>query len=525
MLRALWGVVMSHANVTLAALVAVAACVAWFIISSLLSRKLKRPLGPLRFPIVGNALQFPQTQQWLTFSRWAEKYGDVVYLEVFGKPLVLLNSAKAARDLLEQRSTIYSDRPRLEMASLSGFDKVFVLSQPNDSWRLQRKIIAQDLSSRMMPRYHAFQEAEARLLAKNLIERPGQLESHVKQRIGTIIIRITYGRYISGENDPLLAIGRASMDIFSRAAEPGLWLVDSIPMLKDLPAWLPGMGFLTTAKGWREIVYKSAWDPYHWSKRSFELGTVLLPNTCATALQEKQGKLPADLAEEVAWAACTMHAGGIHTSVISTLNFFLAMVLNPAIQAKAQKEIDAVIGRDRLPTIADRSSLPYVRSIVTEVFRLNPAIPLGIPHSLSTDDIYQGMHLPQGSIIIPNIWHMLHDPAIFPNPMKFDPDRYRNLDSEMEKVNSVFGFGRRICPGKDFGESNVFAIAATLLATCDIRPAVDARGNNVIPNVVYSSGSLSFPSKFDCTIKPRSKQAYDLLGYSALEKPDSSLVN
>jgi cytochrome P450 len=64
--------------------------------------------------------------------------------------------------------------------------------------------------------------------------------------------------------------------------------------------------------------------------------------------------------------------------VIGTLNFFLAMMLNPTVQAKAQKEIGSVIGRERLPTISDKASLPYVRSIVTEVFRLNPAIPLGI---------------------------------------------------------------------------------------------------------------------------------------------------
>lgn len=59
------------------------------------------------------------------------------------------------------------------------------------------------------------------------------------------------------------------------------------------------------------------------------------------------------------------------------MNFFLAMMLNPAVQAKAQAEIDSVVGRDRLPTIADQASLPYVRSVVTEVFRLNPPIPLG----------------------------------------------------------------------------------------------------------------------------------------------------
>lgn len=104
----------------------------------------------------------------------------------------------------------------------------------------------------------------------------------------------------------------------------------------------------------------------------------------------------------------------------SALSFFLEMMRNPAVQAKAQKEIDSVIGRERLPMISDKASLPYVRSVVTEVFRLNPAIPLGlylsnktlspiepksgIPHALNRDDEYEGMHLPKGSILIPNVW-------------------------------------------------------------------------------------------------------------------------
>ncbi|KAK7039437.1 putative monooxygenase [Favolaschia claudopus] len=510
------------------ALVLAAVCLGWLIVSTLLSRKsTKTPPGPPRLPILGNALQMPQTYPWLTFSNWAKSYGDLVYLEALGQPLVLLNTPKAAKDLLEQRSALYSDRPRLEMAHLSGFDKVFVLAPSNDNWRQQRKIINQDLAPRMIPRYHAFQEAEARLLAKNIIQGQGALEPLVKLRIGTIIIRITYGHYASSENDPFISSSRTSMDIFSRASEPGVWLVDSLPMLKKLPAWLPGANFLNTAKGWREVVSNSAWSAYLWSKRSYDNGTVLLPNTCATTFQEAEGKLSADVEEQLVWASTTMVAGGIHTSVISTMNFFLAMMLNPAIQANAQKEIDSVVGHDRLPTIADRESLPYVRSIVTEVFRLNPAIPLGIPHSLNQDDMYEGMHIPKGSIVIPNIWHMLHDPNEFTNPMKFDPDRYRNLDSEMEKVTDlVFGFGRRLCPGKAFGEGNVFAIAATLLATCDILPPRDLKGEEFFPEVVYSSGSLSFPSQFDCTIKPRSEHALELLSHSAFDAPpDSSLVN
>ena len=53
------------------------------------------------------------------------------------------------------------------------------------------------------------------------------------------------------------------------------------------------------------------------------------------------------------------------------------MVLNPHVQARAQQEIDAVIGTDRLPTIADRKDLPYIGALVKEVLRWNPVTPLG----------------------------------------------------------------------------------------------------------------------------------------------------
>ncbi|KAJ6471942.1 putative monooxygenase [Mycena sanguinolenta] len=502
-----------------------AACVGWLIVS-LFSPKTKRPPGPRRLPILGNALQIPATFQWLTFSKWAKEYGDLVYLEVFGQPLILLNTHKFAKDLLEQRSAIYSDRPHLEMADLCGFDKAFVLYPAHDNWRQQRKIVTQDVGPRMLQRYHAFQEAEARLLAKNAIDDPGQLEGLVKRRIGTIIIRIVYGHYVSANDDLFLTLGRASMDIFSRASEPGVWLVDSIPMLKYLPSWLPGAGFLTLAQSWSEIVHKAAWDTYLCSKDSYESGSVLLPNTCSTALEAVNGTPPRDLEEQVVWAACTMMAGGMDTSMISTLNLFLEMMLNREVQLKARNEIDSVIGRHRLPTIADRQSLPYVRSIVTEIFRLNPGAPLGIAHALRENDVYDGVGLPKGSIVIPNIWHMLHDPAVFADPMRFDPDRYQNLDSEMAKVTDVvFGFGRRVCPGKAFGENTIFAFAATLLATCDIFPAVDENGRAIIPNVTYSPGIISFPSRFDCNIRARSNHAYELLSHSAMDAPDSSLNN
>ena len=60
--------------------------------------------------------------------------------------------------------------------------------------------------------------------------------------------------------------------------------------------------------------------------------------------------------------------------------WLLAMLAYPDTQARAQAELDAVVGRARLPTFADYHSLPYIRAMVKEVLRWRPVGPLGIPH-------------------------------------------------------------------------------------------------------------------------------------------------
>jgi len=79
----------------------------------LASRKQSLPPGPPGKLISGNAHQLPNTKRWLTYAKWAETYGPVIYFRIFHKRFVVLNSAKAVVDLLENRSSIYSDRPKV----------------------------------------------------------------------------------------------------------------------------------------------------------------------------------------------------------------------------------------------------------------------------------------------------------------------------------------------------------------------------------------------------------------------------
>ena len=86
--------------------------------------------------------------------------------------------------------------------------------------------------------------------------------------------------------------------------------------------------------------------------------------------------------------------------------FILAMTLWPDVQARAQAELDALLGRAfaRPPSLTDRAALPYLNALVLEVLRWNPAVPLGLAHQLAQHDVYRGRWLREGTVIWANIW-------------------------------------------------------------------------------------------------------------------------
>lgn len=80
------------------------------------------------------------------------------------------------------------------------------------------------------------------------------------------------------------------------------------------------------------------------------------------------------------------------------------MVKYPEVQAKAQRELDSVLGPNQLPSFADQDSLPYLTAIVKECLRWEPLLPFSVPHRATADDTYNGYFIPAGTIVIPNTW-------------------------------------------------------------------------------------------------------------------------
>lgn len=121
------------------------------------------------------------------------------------------------------------------------------------------------------------------------------------------------------------------------------------------------------------------------------------------------------------------------------------MLRFPEVYKKAQEEIDRFVGRDRLPTMEDEQSLPYIRALQLELLRWRPVVPLVQPHIASQEDEYNGYRIPKGSLIWPNLQAMSKNKGIYPDPEQLKPERFLNKDGSFARRDeiSIFGYGRR----------------------------------------------------------------------------------
>jgi len=182
------------------------------------------------------------------------------------------------------------------------------------------------------------------------------------------------------------------------------------------------------------------------------------------------------------------------------------MTINPAVQQKAQAEIDRVIGPNRLPTASDRDQLPYIDAIVKEVLRWHPVAPMALPHCSTEDDVVEGYWIPKGSMLFANVWHFTHDPNVYAEPERFNPDRFLAINGhtpEPDPHNFAFGFGRRVCPGRILADNALFLNIAQSLAVFTVSKAKDAAGKEIEPEVKFLPGVVSHPAPYVNRIEAR----------------------
>ena len=177
--------------------------------------------------------------------------------------------------------------------------------------------------------------------------------------------------------------------------------------------------------------------------------------------------------------SCDIHSKiSRHGQSVSGLeNLILALVLHPEAQRKAQMELDAVIGEDRLPKFEDRAQLPYVNALCVEVQRWRPVLPLSLPHMTSQNDAYGEFFIPKGTIIMGNAWYAFVSaqtcvPSHIPSALKGQSSTAR---LHMAPDLRILSQSVSLSQGSSYPQRNL-----------------DLEGGGNLPSSIYSAEFLSY---------------------------------
>ncbi|KIJ08454.1 hypothetical protein PAXINDRAFT_18409 [Paxillus involutus ATCC 200175] len=465
------------------------------------------PPGPKPLPLLGNVLSMDTVELFNSFTEWHADYGDIVYSRVLNQDVIILGKHPLACDLLEKRSQIYSDRPFIATLKPFGLDFDFAFTPYGDHWRLCRRIFHQTFRDDVAITFRPMQLRRARQLVVNMLDEPDQYAIHYTTFSAAIALSAVYDYEPSPRNDPIVQTVNQFHEVCMSGTTPGkAILLKVFPFLLHIPDWFPGSSLKREAKHSREWARKLIDTPYQYVQK--RMGTISenpafsMVSDHITRMQQYDEPYRSKYETALKHASATAVIGAAGTTSAVLMVFTLAMVQNPHVWKRAQAEIDAVIGMDRLPELDDRSSLPYVEAVLRETMRWQPVAPVAAPHATTQSDIYNG------AVIYGNIWGMSRDEVRYPNAKKFIPERFLTAEGTLtndDPAEFIFGFGRRICPGRPTADASLWPAIVTMLATLNFSLAKDVDGNDITVDPKYFNGTTRHPEAFLCDIAPRSR--------------------
>ncbi|KAF2158921.1 hypothetical protein M409DRAFT_71399 [Zasmidium cellare ATCC 36951] len=424
--------------------------------------------GPKGLPIIGSVHELPEKCSWMKFAEWADEYGPIYQVNLAGHNHVWIARDKIAHDLLSKRSAIYSDRPfipALEHDNRTSGQYLPLMSK-NLVWSRQRRFAKQIMDVSEKQNFYSYPEIEATRLLFEMMSDPSQYNVAMESFVARVTSRLAWGT------------PAASDELKQRARElligvsPSGALGNKIPAIMSLPenmvkakAWELRRG--RTEKKFFEIMQEEVRQSV---EREEDTSTSLLPT-----VQPKQSWTRMYLEHSKSWGfssdtegayAVGMHGiAGALTIAAPMQSFCLAMCHYPQYQSVLHEEIDRVLG-DRMPTFDDMPEMPVLRAFIRETLRWRPPVPTGIPHEVTQDDVYEGYHIPKGSVIHPLEWSISRDPAVFPEPDDWNPMRwlhsdYPTYEEPLTRYPTItqysqFGYGRRTCQGMGVTEADLF---------------------------------------------------------------------
>ncbi|XP_071690055.1 cytochrome P450 78A5-like [Rutidosis leptorrhynchoides] len=426
--------------------------------------------GPTGFPILGLVFAFTSSLTHRTLAKLSTAFNakPLMAFSVGFTRFIISSQPETAKEILS--SSAFADRPVKESAYELLFHRAMGFAPYGEYWRNLRRISATHLfSPKRVSGFGKFREHIGLKMAQQVsgsMEQNGVVEVKKILHFASLnnVMMSVFGRCYDEfgfgdgyELEKLVSEGYELLGIFN-------WS-DHFPLV----SWFDFQGVRKRCKDLvsKVNVFVEKIIQEHREKRSDNVAKVAESDgdfvDVLLDLESKNKFTDSDMIA-VLWE---MIFRGTDTVAI-LLEWILArMVLHPDIQAKAQAEIDNVVGPSRSVSDNDLPNLPYIEAIVKETLRVHPPGPLLSWARLAIHDTHVGPHMvPAGTIAMVNMWAITHDEKVWSEPELFKPERF--MDEDVAIMGSdlrlaPFGAGRRVCPGKAMGLATVELWLAQLL--------------------------------------------------------------
>ncbi|KAL6528111.1 hypothetical protein OROHE_015073 [Orobanche hederae] len=432
------------------------------------------PPGPPGLPLIGNMHHLGTTKTpHIYLWQLSKKYGPLIHMKLGSKPLLVVSSAKLAKEVMKTQDLAFCGRPKhLGQQKLSYNCSDIAFSSYNDYWREVRKIttihllsikktrsfrpVREDETSRMVSKISGFASS---CQAVNLSEVAVALGS-------TLICRVAFGKRYEERGsemqrfDELMHEAQAMLVAFFVSDYfPAIGWVDKLSGLIDRLE----STFEKLDSFYQELIQEHL-DPNR--PKTME-GDIL-----DTLIQLKQDKSsPVEISwDNIKALLMDIFIAATDTSSAAFVWTMTALIKAPQVMEKAQAEIRSLVGKKGKVDEDDLPKLSYLKAVINETFRLYPPVPMLVARETIEKCFLDGYQIQPKTMVYVNAWAVARDPENWENPDEFKPERFLNNNVEIKGQDFrviPFGSGRRICPGMFMVLATVELIVANLLYSFD----------------------------------------------------------
>ncbi len=412
--------------------------------------------------------------------RWVRKYGDIIHIKVGREQIFLLFHPEDIRELLVvKHEDFHKGDGVMKLDRMMG--KGLITSE-GELHKRQRRLVQPAFHRQRIAGYARAMSEAAQQKAQSWQDGAVvEMTEEMMQVTLAIVGKTLFNTDVENEASTVREGLMISMEAFR---ELGL---SPIGDLKErLP--LPINARLRQAREKLDKIIYRIIDEHR--RKGTDQGDLL---SMLLMAQDEDGSVMSDqqLRDEV----MTLFLAGHETTAHALAWTWYALSQNPEVLAKLQEELDTILA-GRAPVMDDIPQLPYTQRVLAESMRHYPPI-WAIDRRAIRDTTIGGVHIPKGARVVMNQYAVHHDPRWYPNPDRFDPERWTPEAQAARPKFAYFPFGGgpRLCIGEQFAWTEEAILLATLAQQWEAHaipgwkvqfdPAVTLRPKNGIKMVLH----------------------------------------